>query len=90
MIETSEYQMILGARVAVLKLAIGALIETHPNPGRFADLLERATVYTQIEHMSAANATPVLRQAATALEQELVGLARDAAARRQPGTDPAG
>lgn len=87
MLSVSEYELITAARLNVLKRAIGALIVSHPDPGRFSQLFDAATGLAQIEHMTAPNAPASVREAATQLARELLDLAEDEVARRPPRTD---
>lgn len=81
-ISASDLDLILSARIFVLQRAIGALIVTHPDPAAFARALDAATGLAQIEHLTAPGATPAVRDAATRLALELIGLAEDEASRR--------
>mgnify|MGYP003594107112 CR=1 FL=1 len=83
---TSEYEMITAARLFVLERAIGALIVTHSDAGAFAQAFSAASGLVQIEHMTAPGATPAVRQAATQMARDLIGLADDEVARRRRRT----
>lgn len=83
---STEYELILSARIFVLQRAIGALIVSHSDPGAFARLLDAATGLAQIEHLTAPNATPAIREAATRFARDLIDLAEDEVLRRSRHT----
>lgn len=82
MIEVSDYELILSARLFVLQRAIGALIVTHPDPARFAEIFEAVSDIAHIEHLLVPKATEAVRAEARRFAQDLVDLARDEALRR--------
>lgn len=90
MIEISEHELILSARISVLKRAIGALIVTHPDPEKFAEKFGATTGLAQIEHLTAPGATDATKRAASAFAREILGLAADEIARRPRRTDGGG
>lgn len=82
-IVVSEFEMLLAAKLFVLKRAISALIISHPDPAGFAERFNHVTTCAQIDHAIAPKATERVRSEARGLAEELLGLAQDEITRRR-------
>lgn len=79
--EDPTTEQLTAVRLFVLQRAIGALIVTHPDPGKFAQIFGAATGIAQIEHATS-DAPASFRQEAAQFARELIDLAEDEAAFR--------
>ncbi|MCU7839750.1 MAG: hypothetical protein KZQ94_10290 [Candidatus Thiodiazotropha sp. (ex Troendleina suluensis)] len=79
--------IINAARIEVLKNVIGALIVTHPDPGKLADMLSDMTNYTDKTRMFQ-RVAPNVREHMRDYAEELIELARDQARQTPPATTP--
>ena len=69
-------------RLFVLQRAIGALIVTHPEPGKFAQAFALATGMQQLDQLAFAESRDDVRAESKAFAQELFELANDEVKRR--------
>lgn len=69
-------------RIQALQTAIAALLLTHPDPARFADLLEQLHAQQQIDQAQHALPDPAERDTARQVIDTLCAIAREDAAMR--------
>ena len=78
-------------RLFVLQRAIGALIVTHPEPGKFAQAFALALGMQHLDQLAFAESRPDVRAESKEFAQELFELANDEVNRRAgqqtPGAD---
>jgi hypothetical protein len=69
-------------RLFVLQRAIGALIETHPDPEKFAQAFALSSGLQQLDQLAFARSSADVRHESKEFAQELLMLAADEVARR--------